>query len=111
MRGLRNHVAEAIRVMQEQGGVGILRAEECAALHEAAWALEQKRHDIGEMPADDIREERLVLAGIAADLGPHPIFMHGQPRRIDAYWLKCADVAIAAYDDWLEQRTKEKNHG
>lgn len=104
MKGLRTHVAEAIRRQQEAGGLGILRPEECAALHEAAWALEQKRRAIGEMSEEDIKKERLALAGIAADLGPNPIFIHGENRRVDEYWLKCADVAIEAYDEWLEQR-------
>lgn len=83
MSGLRQHVAEAIRCQQEAGGLGILRPDECTALHEAAWALEQKRRAIGEMSEEDIRDERLLLAGISADLGPHPIFIYGAPRRID----------------------------
>ena len=105
MSGLRQFVAEAIRAQQESGGLGILRDEECTALHDASWALEQRRRAEGDMTEDQIKEERLIFYGITVDLGPHPIFIHGAPRRIDAYWLKCADCAIDAYDQWLKERT------
>lgn len=107
MTGLRQFVAEAIRAQEEAGGYGILRPEECEVLNDAAWALEQKRRTVGEMSEEEIKDERLTIVGIVADLGPHPIFIHGAPRRIDAYWLKCADCAIEAYDRWLQQRTAQ----
>ena len=113
MSGIRQHVAEAIRCMQEQGGAGILRDEEMAALEQGVRSISLERINLSEKSdeSERLKECLLSLCGIKADLGPHPIFMHGAPRRIDVYWLKCADVAIAAYDEWLEQRNREKDHG
>jgi hypothetical protein len=109
MSGLRKHVAEAIRAMQEQGGAGILRDEEISALEQGVRSIAQERlaHSEHSPAADELKEHMLALCGIKSDLGPHPVFMHGEPRRIDAYWLKCADVAIEAYDEWLEKRAGE----
>lgn len=97
MSGLRESVARAIQESQEDGGMGILTPEEGAALD---WAVTSPT---SAMECQETQEHRNVLAGLAQQLGPTPLHIHGMPTRIDAYYLKCADIAIAAYDAWLDR--------
>ncbi len=111
MSGLRQHVAEAIRRHDEQGGLGILSDEEVQALEAGVRAIGRERLPMSEhsQASRDLKEHMLALCGLTADLGPSPVFIHGAPRRIDTYWLKCADVVIEAYDEWLQKTAKDRS--
>ncbi len=104
--GLREHVAEAIAADQCIGGTGILSDEEEAAIGEAIYFLRT-----GTIPSgQDETEIVQALAHIKAQLGSNRIYACGSFTRVDQYYLHCADVAIQAYDQWVEkrsQRTKE----
>ena len=105
MSTLRDHVARAIQRDQETGGAGILSAEEVAALE---WAMSYPPPGA---PATMIaaheqggRDHRATIAGLLHELGPRQMRIHGEPTKIDAYYRHCADVVIAAYDEWLDER-------
>jgi len=101
MPGLREYVAEAIRIDQEQDGSGILTDQELEALEAADEALFKQGHAA-------MSGLRLVLVELRRSLGPSArLWICGEKRRIDDYWLHCADVSIAAYDRWLDQRRQE----
>jgi len=95
MTGLREHVAQAIEASTTCGGPDILRADEVEALMRGALLLDQ----------DGKREEADRLRMLAVELGAnHTPFLQAKGRqRIDAYYLYCADVSIAAYDQWLAE--------
>ena len=98
MSGLREYVAKRIQESQEDGGMGILLPEESAALE---WAV---LSPTSAMECHETQGHRKTLAMLAQELGPSPLRIHGLPTKIDAYYLKCADIAIAAYDAWMDQR-------
>jgi hypothetical protein len=97
MTGLRDHVARAIEASTFCGGPDILRAEEVEALMRGALQLEIANNGKCEQ-ADTLRL-------LAVELGAnHTPFMQAKGRqRIDTYYLYCADVSIAAYDQWLAE--------
>lgn len=96
MLGLREHVALAIANDQ---GAGIINPREVEALMSGAKLLEDGGGD-GESMAR-------LLRAMAIDLQDKAIFS-STPRvsRVDDYYLHCADVVIAAYDQWIEHRCK-----
>lgn len=100
MTGLRQSVADAIQRDQESGGGGILTDEEVAAVE---WAITRTvlMHPEGDRECQQHRE---ALSILLHELGPRRMSIHGAEDRRCRYWLQCADVAIKAYDDWLEQR-------
>lgn len=103
MKGLREHVAEAIRTDQERGGAGILTDEEMHALELADLALYHADVKAGSASNENYAAKG-TLAAMRHQLGPTPMFIHGEKMRVDDYWLHCADVAIRAYDAWIEER-------
>lgn len=93
MTGLRQSVADAIQRDMETGGSGILTDQEIAALE---WAI--TTHE------DGTEQHRESLAVLLHELGRCKLRIHGAEDRRDPYWLHCADVAINAYDEWLDKR-------
>lgn len=106
MSGLQEFVARAIMADQDCGGADLLTAKEVAALE---WAIlrpltSASAFEKAQWDQEGEQQHRLVLAGLIADLGPSKLSVCGQQQRAGAYYLHCANVAIAAYDRWLEQR-------
>lgn len=97
MTGLREHVAAAIEASTTCGGPDILRDDEVETLMQGALLLEQAGR----------RDEADRLRLLAIELGPNYTPFHFQKangrKRIDAYYLYCADISIAAYDQWLAE--------
>jgi hypothetical protein len=92
MTGLRDHVAQAIMKDTTCGGPNLLGADEQDALMRGARMLE----DAGQQGSADL------LRVLAIELGAnHLPFLQAEKPRVDAYYRYCADVAIAAYDQWL----------
>lgn len=105
MTSLQQHVADAIAQAEECGGKGILCPDEEEALR---WAMGQAHLATGINGA-----HCAAIGRVLADLGPHPLFVvergdlpGDDPRedRVNDYYLKCATIAIRAYDEWVEQR-------
>lgn len=99
MTGLRAHVADAIQRDQESGGAGVLTDEEIAAVEWAMVAAARAALD----RVDGAERHRDTLAVMLHELGPRRMSIHGAKDRRDPYWLRCADIAINAYDDWLDR--------
>lgn len=102
MSGLRQTVAAAIQADADCGGLGVLTKEEQDAIE---WAIT--------LPVDwcehEKKRHRQILALLIHDLGHGRMHIHGSAKpRVDQYYLHCADVAIDAYDKWLDERKKEK---
>ncbi len=102
MSNLRASVAKAIQHSEDCGGAGIFTDEEEIAL-ETALVHAIRIYD-NPNERKELERYREAIAGLIAQLGKTKMRIHGLPSRIDAYYLKCADIAIEAYDKWLDER-------
>ena len=94
MSGLRNHVAQAIAHDATCGGPGILATEEQDALLRGAMLL----------AASGQTDDAALLRTLAVELGAkNTPFIAQAATRVDAYYTHCADVAIGAYEYWIER--------
>lgn len=99
MTTLRDHVAAAIARDEDAGGANVLRIDEVHALEEASILLRRAGDPHG---AD-------TLLNLVHEMGPAPMFIDGPLRaRVDEYHHHFADIAIGAYDEWFDQRQKQK---
>ncbi len=100
MTTARDYVAKAIQQDEDMGGQGILTDDEIKALE---WA---GTHDFKN---DASTFHRQTLMAMLAQLGHGRMFISGAGQtRVDAYYLRCADLAIGKYEEWLDQRAKQR---